>query len=190
MTPIAERKVGSKPMPDNITSLSNSHLPENLYERDYYTWAFGQARALEERRADALDWKNLADEVRELAGSVARSLKSQLVRLLTHLLKWQFEAERRSHSVSSAKSWRISIGNARDEVLDLVEENLGLKPQVPELFAKAYRRAVNRTQRETGLARATFPAACPWSFEQAMDDDFWPDSEDQSPPYLLTVRRK
>ena len=75
MTPIAERKVGSKPMPDNITSLSNSHLPENLYERDYYTWAFGQARALEERRADALDWKNLADEVRELAGSVARSLQ-------------------------------------------------------------------------------------------------------------------
>jgi hypothetical protein len=51
MTPIAERKVGSKPMPDNITSLSNPHLPENLYERDYYTWAFEQARALEERRA-------------------------------------------------------------------------------------------------------------------------------------------
>jgi Domain of unknown function DUF29 len=109
---------------------------------------------------------------------------------LTHLLKCQFEAEWRNHSVSSAKSWRISIGNARDEVLDLLEENPGLKPQVPELFAKAYRRAINRTQRETGLAGATFPAACRWSFEQAMDYDFWPDSEDQSPPIPVNRRKK
>jgi Domain of unknown function DUF29 len=115
-----------------------------------------------------------------LAASVARSLKSQLARLLTHLPKWQFEAERRRHSESSAKSWRISIGNARDEVLDLLEENPGLKPQVPELFAKAYSRAVKRTQRETGLDKSTFPAACPWTFEQVVDEEFGPNSEDRS----------
>jgi hypothetical protein len=164
-------------MPDSVTRVSNSHVRDNLYERDYYTWSIDQARALQERRVDALDWENLADEVGDLGRNVARSVKSQLARLLTHLLKWRFEAERRKHSETTAKSWRISIGNARDEVLDLLQENPGLKPQVPELFARAYRRALNRAQRETGLGSSMFPASCPWTFEQAMDEDFWPEAK-------------
>ena len=156
---------------------SHSYHRASLYERDYYTWSVDQARALQERRVDALDWENLADEVGDLGKSIARGLKSQLARLLTHLLKWRFEAGRRKHSETIAKSWRVSIGNARDEVLDLLEENPGLKPQVPELFLNAYRRAFKRMQRETGLVSSTFPAACPWTFEQALDDDFWLDSD-------------
>jgi hypothetical protein len=97
-------------MAHELMSASNTHLGENPYGRDYYTWALEQARALQERRVDALDWENLADEVGDSAGSIARSLKSQLARLLTHLLKLQFETERRKRSASSAKSWRISIG--------------------------------------------------------------------------------
>ena len=176
ITSVVELRKRTTPMLKEMAPVSNSDSRANLYECDYYTWALEQGRALLERRVEALDWENLADEVRDLAASLARSLKSQLARLLTHLLKWQFEAERRRHSESSAKSWRISIGNARDEVLDLLEENPGLKPQVPELFAKAYRRAVNRTQRETGLDKPTFPASCPWTFEQVMDEEFGPNS--------------
>ena len=29
---------------------------------------------------------------------------------------------------------------------------------------------------ETGLDDSTFPATCPWSFEQIMDDGFWPEN--------------
>lgn len=39
----------------------------SLYERDPYTWALEQARALRERRAAAVDWDNLAEEVEDLA---------------------------------------------------------------------------------------------------------------------------
>ena len=35
--------------------------PSDLYERDYYTWIQEQVRALRERRAEDLDWPNLAD---------------------------------------------------------------------------------------------------------------------------------
>ena len=163
-------------MPDNMASISDSDRSEDLYERDYYAWSLRQARALQERRVDALDWENLADEVGDFAGSIARSLKSQLARLLTHLLKWQFEAERRHRSASSAKSWRISIGNARDEISDLLEENPGLRSRIPELFAKAYLRARSRAQRETGLPASILPGSSPWTFVQVMDNNFWPDS--------------
>jgi hypothetical protein len=39
----------------------------------------------------------------------------------------------------------------------------------------SYRLAIIGARRETGLGAAVLPAACPWSFDQMMDDDFWPD---------------
>jgi hypothetical protein len=30
--------------------------------------------------------------------------------------------------------------------------------------------------RETGLPQAQFPAVCPWSYEQIIDDSFWPEA--------------
>ena len=29
--------------------------------------------------------------------------------------------------------------------------------------------------RETGLAEATFPPECPWTFDTVIRDDFWPE---------------
>ncbi len=142
----------------------------DLYERDYYTWAIEQARALQERRAGALDWDNLAEEVGDLGRSEARSLRSQLARLLAHLLKWQLQRARRTNS------WRGSIQGARDEIRELLDESPGLKARLPELFQKAYRAAVNLACEETNLDKSIFPASSPWSLEQAIDDEFWPDS--------------
>jgi len=34
--------------------------------------------------------------------------------------------------------------------------------------------AVIDAERQTRLARRTFPASCPWSFDQVMSDEFWP----------------
>jgi len=146
----------------------------SLYERDYYTWALEQARALQERRIEEVDWENLAEEIGDLGRSEARSVRSQLARLLAHLLKWQLQPARRAHS------WRGAIQGARDEVRDLLEESPGLTPRIPELFAKAFRSAVNLACEETNLDKSKFPASCPWTFEQAMDDEFLPDSPGQS----------
>ena len=37
--------------------------PGHLCELDVYTWAIEQAGAVRDRRAQALDWNNLAEEV-------------------------------------------------------------------------------------------------------------------------------
>jgi hypothetical protein len=160
-----------KAMADNVTGVSNVHPRENLYERDYYTWALEQARALREKRIEELDWENLAEEVGDLARRDAHSLRSQLARLLAHLLKWQLQPTRRTNS------WRGSIRGARDAIRELLDESPGLKPRLPELLEKAYRAGVNLAVEETNLDVSRFPAASPWTFEEAINEDFWPQAE-------------
>lgn len=51
-----------------------------------------------------------------LARSEKRALKSQLVRLMVHVLKWKEQPDQRS------RSWAASISNAREEIADIQEE--------------------------------------------------------------------
>lgn len=145
----------------------------SLYERDYYTWAVEQARVLQDRRAHDLDWDNLAEEVADLARRDAHSLRSQLARLVAHLLKWQLQPVRRTNS------WRASIRAARDEIRELLDESPGLKSRLSELYQKAYRAGINLAIEETNMDQSRFPVSSPWKFEQALDDDFWPDCADR-----------
>jgi hypothetical protein len=160
-------------MANSASPVSNSS-PLSLYERDYYTWALNQARALQERRVEDLDWENLAEEVEDLARRDAHSLRSQLARLMAHFLKWQLQPRKRTNS------WRGSIRGARREIRGLLDESPGLKSRLPELFSKAYEAAVDLACEETNLELSRFPASCPWSFEQAMDDAFWPKTGEPS----------
>jgi hypothetical protein len=152
----------------NSASPVSDSIPGSLYERDHYTWAVSQARALQARRVEELDWENLAEEVGDLARRDADSLRSQLARLLAHLLKWQEQRRRRSNS------WRGSIRGARREIRHLLQTSPGLRSRLPELFSEAYDAAVDVACEETNLDLSRFPASSPWSFEQAMDENFWP----------------
>src|SRR5216683_6317476 len=142
----------------------------SLYERDYYTWALQQARALKEHRLEELDWENLADEVEGLAKTERRELRSRLEVLVEHLLKWQFLSGRRS------RSWRATIALQRLKILEHLDENPGLNPSVPEVLSQAYKAA--RVDLTTRYLRSTDPQppdSCLWTFEQVMDDQFWPE---------------
>jgi hypothetical protein len=143
---------------------------KDLYEGDYYTWALGQARALRAHSSQALDWENLAEEVEGLARTEARELKSPLEVLLVHLLKWRYQPAKRS------RSWRLMIREQRQRVVQVLDENPGLKRTLGESVSAAYILASIVAARETRLAERTFPPASPWSFEQITDAEFWPDS--------------
>ncbi len=41
-------------------------------------------------------------------------------------------------------------------------------------IAVAYEKAVLTAEVETGIEKQNFPAACPFSFEQILDEDFLP----------------
>ena len=140
----------------------------DLYQDNYYGWALQQAALLRARRFAELDLENLAEEIDGLARAEARELRSRYATLLSHLLKWELQPERRSHS------WAATITGERDAILDHLDENPGLKPRQAELFAKAFRGARADTAAETDLPLTRFPAACLYTLEQAMSETFWP----------------
>jgi len=154
--------------------------PAELYERDLYTWGRRQAAAL--RRAarervstsDAIDWLNVADEIDTMARSQVGEMRSRYRILLLHLLKWQFQPQRRS------TSWQGTIVEQRDALDDLLLLSPGLKRLRRARLADAYRAARQAAAIETGLALETFPVDCPFSLEEAADPAFWPSATPSS----------
>ena len=162
-----------------------------LYESDYYTWALTQAKALRHGRFKDLDLPNLVDEVEDMARNEARELESRLEVLLMHLLKWAYEP------AAQSKSWQLTIKQQRLRVWKLLKRSPGLKSKVPELFVDAYEGARLQAAIETPLEEEDFPTVCPWTFEQATDDGFWPetalpegDGNHQSSPRQRRGRRR
>ncbi|MCK6453428.1 MAG: DUF29 domain-containing protein [Alphaproteobacteria bacterium] len=112
-----------------------------------------------------VDAPNLAEELEDMGRSERRALESHLKVLLTHLLKWQFQADRRT------ASWRLSIDNARDAVADIVAESPTLKAMLTKAPAPQYRRARRDAATGTGLAEATFPKECPFSVDEILGSE-------------------
>jgi predicted DNA-binding ribbon-helix-helix protein len=136
------------------------------YERDFYSWLMEQARLLREGRADALDRDNLAEEIESLGREQFNKLVSALRVAMMHMLKWDHQPSKRS------RSWALSIEEQRLEIADLLGDNPGLKPRVDEAIARANRRARIEAAKETGLDGDTFPAACPYSFDDITTRSF------------------
>lgn len=141
---------------------------ENLYESDFHGWIQQQASLLRQGRFTELDINNLIEEVECMGGSERSTLTSHLMQLLMHLLKWQHQPERRS------RSWRDSIINHRYQATITLSENPSMKHYLPEIYEKAYKRAVTLAVKQTGLAKKTFPAQCSWTYEQVIKDDWLP----------------
>jgi uncharacterized damage-inducible protein DinB len=71
---------------------------QSLYERDFCLWIEQQARLLRERRLEGLDTANLLEEIEDLGIGAKKAVKSNLVIVLLHLLKHEFQPKRRSRS--------------------------------------------------------------------------------------------
>ena len=92
--------------------------------------------------------------IEALGRSEQRALRSQLTRLMTHIIKWRIQPQHRS------RSWLSSISNARIEIDDLLEDEPSLKPKVHEIWDKSFKAAKQLAKDETGI-------------EPTMDDLSW-----------------
>jgi len=144
-------------------------MSNSLYERDFYAWANEQAALLRAGKFDSADIENIAEEIESMGRSEKRELVNRLAVLLLHLLKWRFQPGLRGNS------WRSSIEEQRIRLEDHLKDNPSLKAQIGSAMVTAYRLARVEAERETGLARTTFPQECPFTFDQAMTEDFLPD---------------
>ena len=132
------------------------------YERDFYSWSMEQARLIREGHLSALDRDNLAEEIESLGREQFNKLVSALRVAMMHMVKWDHQPARRS------RSWALSIEEQRLEIADVVADNPSLKPRLGEAIDRAYRHARIEAAKETGLDDTTFPADCPYSFDDIM----------------------
>jgi hypothetical protein len=138
---------------------------KNTYERDFTAWADEQALLLEQQRWQELDLVNLIEEVKDLGDRHRDALESQLTRLLMHLLKWQFQPEKRTNS------WH-SIREARKQIDRLIRKHPVLKIHLERALEQCYSDAREDASDETNLDLDVFPVSCSYSIAEIRDRDF------------------
>jgi hypothetical protein len=144
-------------------------MSESLYERDFHAWATEQAALLRAGKLSEADIANIAEEIDSIGRAERNELTNRLAVLLAHLLKWQFQPERRG------RGWLLSIRGQRLQVRRTIRQNPGLRPQIAEIMADAYEAASISAQRETDLPEEVFPTQSTWTFDQAMHGEPVPD---------------
>jgi hypothetical protein len=138
----------------------------NLYETDFYAWTLEQAKLLQVGNFKELDIVNLVEEIESLGKQQRQELENRLAILLGHLLKWDYQPERRS------KSWKATIREQRRAIQRLMQANPSLKPYLEEAIAYAYQSGVDLVVRETPLDDQDLPADCQYTTEQLFDPNF------------------
>ena len=138
----------------------------SLYENDFFAWLTKQKQALDNRDIKVLDWGNLAEELEGMGIREKNELKSRLVVLLAHLLKWQYQPIKRSIS------WFTTIANQRDDLIDLLDEKPSLRQFIPDILPKAYRNARREASVETGIGLSNFTQTCPYNLDEVLNHHF------------------
>lgn len=140
------------------------------YEQDFYSWALEQAALLRAGKFDQVDMDHVIEEIEDMGKSQYDQLESRFDVLLMHLLKWMYEPSHRG------KSWVSTIKEQRRRIPHHLKKHPGLKGQLDNLFADAYELAAEGAADETGMPVTTFPEKCPWTVEQVLNHDFWPEA--------------
>jgi hypothetical protein len=137
---------------------------EASFDQDFYAWTQWQAQLLQTGQWHLLDAQHLAEEVADMGRSEKRELENRLEVLLVHILKWQFQPEKRS------RSWQLTIKEQRLRLHKHLKENPSLKPLMATVWLDVYQLAVISAERETGLE--ILPSVCPYTLEQILSDSF------------------
>jgi hypothetical protein len=143
-------------------------LTQNLYETDFYAWIQEQTKLLKHQQWSQLDLPNLIEEIESLGKQQRAELRNRLKVLIGHLLKWEYQPERRS------RSWLMTIRVQRRDTQELLEENPSLKPYLEEALQKIYESGRDLAVGETNLPLKTFPENCSYTLEEIFRDGFYP----------------
>lgn len=144
--------------------------PAARHDEDFYAWAMQNAALMRAGRLSEIDREHIAEELESMGASERRELLSRLQVLIMHLLKHQYQPERRG------KSWLLTIQHQRTEIERLLEQSPSLKGMLTEeRINSVYRKAIKEAIIETGLDTYLFPSACEYSLAQLLNDEYLPE---------------
>lgn len=153
---------------------------KTLYDEDFVAWTRQQAKALRAvargRSNEPLDWENLAEEIEDLGKSNRRELRSQILRILRHLLKLQF-----SPASDPRRGWYESVIDARSEVRLLLHDSPSLRRRVSRMASEEMGSAVKLAIFDLGkfgemdAPRTAALQGARYTADQILDDWFPPE---------------
>jgi hypothetical protein len=143
-----------------------------VYEKDFVLWLDQTIELLHRRDTNCLDWEHLIEELMALGNEQRHQVESYLKQLLKHLLLYQYWQSEWDYC---HRGWSEEIRNFRDE-LELRLQSKTLYNYLLTRFEVIYRKARKLVIDKTGLPASTFPASCPYGWEQVLDADFLPRS--------------
>jgi hypothetical protein len=142
-----------------------------LYDQDFNLWLETTINSLREGKLLEIDYENLIEELEDMGKRDTNALKSNLKILLMHLLKYQYQPEKRTNS------WLYTITEHRQRIRDQLETSPSLKHFLIEIMDKSYQDARRLASDETGLSMETFPQDCFFTFDEILDVDYLPNRD-------------
>jgi hypothetical protein len=148
------------------------------YDDDFYAWTQHQAAVLRELAVadNRFDRERVAEEIEDLGKSERNAVRSQLRRILEHLLKLDY-----SRAAPPRFGWIESVRDARQDLSDRITPSLrrDAESNLRRLYGDARERA-EAALREYGEpeAAARLPRDCPYSLNQICDRAWYPQRPD------------
>ena len=141
----------------------------NLYDCDFNLWVEATANLLRSGKLTEIDVVNLLEEVESMGNSDKLALSSNLVVVLLHLLKWQYQPNKRT------RSWEKSIAEHRRRIRKIFQGSPSLRNYFQKTFDECYLDARKQAKIETRLPFENFPVNSPFTPVQVLDEDFLPE---------------
>jgi hypothetical protein len=148
-----------------LTAFTNS----SLYDQDFYLWIQTTAKQLKKGKFAEVDLANLIEEIESMGKSEKRAIKSNLIVVLMHLLKYKYQPEKRYNS------WKGSIREHRRRLREAFVDSPSLKLYFEELLPMCYQDARKQASDETGLSLDAFPVEFAFTADECLNEDFLPD---------------
>jgi hypothetical protein len=141
----------------------------DLYEQDFCLWVEQALVLLREGNLTDLDLENLLEEIAGMSNSQKQALESNLKIILTHLLKYKYQPDKRTNS------WLYTIVEHRQRIRKAFKNSPSLKRHFLEELADVYLDARKLASVETGIAIDIFPITSPFTASQVLDEDYLPE---------------
>jgi hypothetical protein len=114
------------------------------------------------------NWAEAKEGLDTLIAAMGRSekqaVRSQLVRLMSHIIKWKCQPEKRS------SSWAVTIFSARNEIADSQEEVPSInRSYLESVWEKCLARAVKQAE----LEMSKKPDLASLSWKEVFEDEYY-----------------
>ena len=151
---------------------------ENLYDQDFQEWIQKTIEHLHKSEFEQLDREHLIEELQDFGRSEKRSLESNLIILLAHLLKLKVQ---KNAPEMMQQSWLDSVDEHRKRVQKSLRETPSLQAFLPSAIESAYPDAYQLAIKEGKRAKfgvsipqeIDYPLTCPFSVTEILDEDFY-----------------